>query len=280
MQPLTNRNAMRQLTVDNANLIAERDALQQQAKELHSSLEYAQQIQKALLPHYEQIRRHLPLSFTLYKPKELVGGDFFWFHQINSSNFILVCADCTGHGIPGAFMTMIANSFLNQIVLEDGIHSLSHIVTELDRLVRMTLKQNEHNSLQDGLDLSIIKVNKQTSTFEFCGAKHKAFFIKDGALVELRGDRYGVGGVGNKQFTTTAYSYKENDSLYLSTDGYPDQFGGALDKKYSTKQFVELLLSMHKYEMDQQYKLLKTTHSTWKGDQEQTDDITVIGMRF
>ena len=277
---LIHRTAMKQLQQDNKRLNNRLTILQAQAKELHSSLEYAQQIQKALLPHYEQIRRHLPLSFIFYKPKELVGGDFFWFYQIDSNNFIIVCADCTGHGIPGAFMTMIANSFLNQIVIENGEQNLPKILSELDRLVRMTLKQNDHNSVQDGLDLSIVKIDKRNSTFDFCSAKHKAFFIKANVLVELRGDRCGIGGSGAKHFNMISHRYDENDTLYLLTDGYIDQFGGSFDKKYSTKQFCELITTLCGSEINQQFDAIKSAHDVWKGQGDQTDDITVIGIRF
>ena len=175
---------------------------------------------------------------------------------------------------------MIANSFLNQIVIENGEQDLSKILSELDRLVRMTLKQNDYNSVQDGLDISIVKIDKRNSTFDFCSAKHKAFFIKANTLIELRGDRCGIGGSGTKRYNTTSHSYKENDMLYLLTDGYIDQFGGSLDKKYSTKQFCELITTLCNSEINYQFDVIKNTHNTWKGQGDQTDDITVIGIRF
>jgi len=265
-----------QLELENKN-----QTLESQKQELVSSLNYAHEIQKALLPGEEFIKRYLPLSFFFYKPKDIVGGDFFWFHKINEHTYIIVCADCTGHGIPGAFMTMLGNSFLNQIIVENKTYDLSQILFEMDRLVKTTLKQNRINqSIQDGMDMAIIKINKQNKQLQFAGAKHKSVLFKKDQICELKGNRFGIGGNAEKKFDQITVEYEEDDTLYLYTDGYVDQFGGPDNKKFSTKQFHELLQIIHYKPIIEQYEKIKSTINNWKHGFEQTDDITVIGIKF
>ena len=270
-----------QLSKTKAELENKNKVLEFQKHELVLSLKYAHEIQKVLLPGEEFIKRYLPLSFFFYKPKDIVGGDFFWFHKINEHNYIIGCADCTGHGIPGAFMTMLGNSFLNQIVVENKIYDLSQILFEMDRLVKTTLKQNRINqTIQDGMDMAVIKIDKQNKQLHFAGAKHKSVLFKKDQIHELKGNRFGIGGVGEKTFTQTKIEYEEDDTLYLYTDGYVDQFGGENDKKFTTKQFYELLQAIHYEPILEQYKKIEFAINKWKHGFEQTDDITVIGIKF
>lgn len=250
--------------------------------EITSSMNYAHEIQKALLPREETIKRCLPLSFTLYKPKDIVGGDFFWFHKIEDGHLILICADCTGHGIPGALMTILGNSALHQIIIEKKIYEPVTILNELDKIVTTTLKQknSKYPTIQDGLDLSIVKVNKNIKEIIFAAAKHKSALFLNGKLIELKGDRCSVGGQGDKKFTQQKYNFNEDDSLYLFSDGYIDQFGGPSDKKFSTSRLFELLSEIHVNSIPEQQKTIESKIMEWMGTKEQTDDITLIGIKF
>jgi len=250
--------------------------------EIVSSLNYAHEIQKALLPREESIKRCLPLSFILYKPKDIVGGDFFWFHKIEDDNFILICADCTGHGIPGALMTILGNSALYQIIIERKIYEPSKILNELDKIVTANLKQknNKYKTIQDGLDLAVININKNRKEILFGSAKHKSALFLDGKLIELKGERFSIGGSGEKNFTQQKFNFNEDDALYLFSDGYVDQFGGPKDKKFSTGRLFELLNQIHQNSIQEQQKTIEKEINDWIGSNEQTDDITLIGIKF
>ncbi|HRD40017.1 MAG TPA: SpoIIE family protein phosphatase, partial [Bacteroidia bacterium] len=199
-------------------------------KDIQDSINYAKRIQYAVLPHEETIYRSIPLSFIFYKPKDIVSGDFFWFHELNRDEYILVCADCTGHGVPGAFMTVIGSSLLNQTVIDNKITKPSEILNELDKQINFTLKQQKDtdSSVQDGMDLSLIKVNKAKNQIILTSAKRPVVFVKNNELKEIRGNKYSMGGMrtGDKVFEEIELNYSEGDVLYLYTDGYADQFGG------------------------------------------------------
>jgi serine phosphatase RsbU (regulator of sigma subunit) len=253
-------------------------------QDIISSINYASRIQQALLPSEETIYRSIPLSFILYKPRDIVCGDFFWFHEIDHDNYIIVCADCTGHGVPGALMTIIGTSLLNQVVVDGNITTPTAVLTELDNLITSRLKQEKQRLglVQDSMDLALLKVNKKNKEFVFCSAKRPAIFIHSGVSTELKGNKSTLGGLkeGEKKFEETRINYKEDDVIYLFTDGYTDQFGGESDKKFMIKQFREVLIKIHKLSMNEQKVKLDTTIEAWKKNDSQTDDILVIGIRF
>ncbi|MBK7128609.1 MAG: SpoIIE family protein phosphatase [Crocinitomicaceae bacterium] len=254
-------------------------------KDITDSINYARRIQFAVLPREEVIQRNIPLSFIYYNAKDIVSGDFFWFHEINRNQYIFVCADCTGHGVPGAFMTVIGTSLLNQTVVENKIHQPSKILAEIDRQINTMLKQQYQDydfSVQDGMDLCLIHVDKETNKLTLASAKRPAIFIRNKELNEIKPTKFSIGGMrtGEKIFTETEMTYAEDDVLYLFTDGYTDQFGGEKAKKFSSKKLRELLLRIHKYSMPEQKKELATTIAGWQGNLEQIDDMLVVGIRF
>lgn len=253
-------------------------------KDITDSINYAKRIQHAVLPPEETIFRSIPLSFIFYKPKDIVSGDFFWFHEINSDEYILVCGDCTGHGVPGAFMTVIGSNLLNQTVIDNKIFQPSQILQELDRQINFTLKQEKDTtiSVQDGMDLTLIKVNKAKKELVITSAKRPVVFIRNKELTEIKASKFSLGGMrtGEKIFQEKTIQYQEDDILYLFTDGYPDQFGGEKAKKFSTKRLKELFLKIHRLPVtDQRNKLAEET-SIWQGNLEQIDDILVMGIKF
>lgn len=258
--------------------------LEMQKEDIVASINYAKKIQLAVLPHEEIITRGIPLSFFLYKPRDIVSGDFYWFHEIDRDNYILVCADCTGHGVPGAFMTVIGSNLLTQIVKENKITSPSQILNQLDERINETLKQDHarYSEVQDGMDLSIIRVNKSKREFTYTSAKRTAFFIRNNQITELKGSKFSIGGMrsGTKTFEEIVVQYQDDDLLYMFTDGYIDQFGGPDNKKFMIKRFRELVLQTCKLSMPEQKRKLNDTITSWIGSNEQTDDILVVGIRF
>ncbi len=254
-----------------------------QKHDIVSSINYAQKIQLAVLPMLDNISRNIPQSFILYKPKDIVSGDFYWFYEIDADNYIIVCADCTGHGVPGAFMTVIASNLLNQTVIDNKIYQPEKILTEVDRLMNSTLKQDkEKTGVQDGMDLSLLKVNKISKELIVTSAKRPVVFIRDNQLEELKGSKSSIGGMreGDKKFEEIKINYKENDQFYFFTDGYHDQFGGEKGKKFSTKRLKEILFETYTLPIAEQKKKLDAVITKWKGNLEQVDDILVIGIKL
>jgi serine phosphatase RsbU (regulator of sigma subunit) len=249
-----------------------------------ASIAYAKKIQQALLPNAEMIARAIPLSFIYYRPRDIVSGDFFWFHEIDRDNYIIIVADCTGHGVPGAFMTAISSSVINQLVIENKILEPSKILFELDRRISSMLKQDKDRweNVQDGLDIAILKVNKSKMEFIYSSAKRPAIFIRGKELMEFKGSRLSIGGMRTeeKSFEEIKMNYTEDDMIYLFTDGIVDQFGGEKNKKFTSKRFRELLLSVNRQNTSEQEKNINAAFESWKGNNEQTDDVLMIGIRL
>lgn len=258
--------------------------IEDQRRDILASITYARRIQYSVLPRTELITGAIPNSFIYYKPKDIVSGDFYWFHEPEQGSFIIVCGDCTGHGVPGAMMTVIGSNLLQQIVVGQRIHHTPEILSRLDSLINQTLKQYaEHEHfVQDGMDLSMLKVNRQTTEISFCSARRPGFLLRNGELHELMGDKHALGGMvmGEKTFTETRMKYFPDDVIYLFTDGCTDQFGGDSNKKFSTRRLKETLLNVHRLPMEEQKTQIGQVLETWRGNREQTDDILMLGIGF
>ncbi len=280
----TRKKAEEQLQTQKTMLEKSNQELESKNKDITDSINYAQKIQYAVLPQEEHIYRNIPLSFIYYKPRDIVSGDFFWFHEIDRDNYIIACADCTGHGVPGAMMTVIGSSLLNQIVIENKFSSPSAILTELDNLINSTLKQEKTRvqTVQDGMDIALLKVDKANKHLTFSSAKRPAIFFRNNQMQELKGSKYSLGGLrtGEKEFEEIKMNFQEEDMIYFYTDGVTDLFGGPKGKKFSSKRFKETLHSIHQLSMPEQKTKLDSIISGWKGDLEQVDDILVMGIRF
>jgi serine phosphatase RsbU (regulator of sigma subunit) len=275
--------AEKQIAEQREEIDKSHEELAMQNKDIVASINYASRIQHAMLPTEENILRGVPLSFLLYKPRDIVCGDFYWFHEIDRDNYIMICADCTGHGVPGALMTMIGNSILNQVIVDGKITEPANILTELDKRISETLKQQKQHTdlVQDSMDLALLKVNKKYKEFTFCGAKRPVIYIHNKELTEFKGNKFTLGGLSEvKNFEETKHTYTQDDVIYLFTDGFADQFGGSESKKFMIKQFRELLLKIHVLPMHEQKAALETALASWKQNNEQTDDVLVIGIKF
>ncbi|MBN8702171.1 MAG: SpoIIE family protein phosphatase [Bacteroidetes bacterium] len=258
--------------------------LENKNEDIVSSINYAKRIQYAILPHEESLAKILPLAFILYKPKDIVSGDFYWLHELDRDNYVLACADCTGHGVPGAFMTVIGSNSLSQIVAENKITQPAQILQELDKKITFTLKQDKSRTamVQDGMDLALIKVDKHKKELVYASAKRSAILIRNNQIQEFKGSKLSLGGMqsGDKHFEEVKIKLEEDDMVYLFTDGYIDQFGGPSNKKFMIKQFRDLLLSIHHLSLQEQRSKLDNAIEQWKGPGLQTDDMLVIGIRF
>jgi serine phosphatase RsbU (regulator of sigma subunit) len=278
------RRFVRDLKNSNAEIEKQKQTLEIQKEEIVSSISYAGRIQNAILPEGGVIRRAIPDSFILYMPRNIVSGDFYWFHEINAEEYILVCGDCTGHGVPGAFMTVVGSNHLAQIAVENRIHSPAKILQELDRKISITLKQNNESDVpvQDGMDASVITVNRKNRSFRFSSAKRPALYFQNGTLREFKGSKLSIGGMrsGDKVFEEMVFEYQPGDMLYLFTDGYIDQFGGPENKKYMIRRLRELLSRINKSAVTDQQKAVESEIRNWIGTNEQTDDILLIGIRL
>lgn len=272
--------AQQKLEVEN-----QKGLLEIKQKEILDSINYAKRIQAAILPDIENLQKHLNDSFILYQPKDIVSGDFYWFAE-KENKLIVAIADCTGHGVPGAFMSMVGNDILTQIVIEKGITKPNLILTHLHDGVKKSLKQDSNTSnTKDGMDIAIVSFDKSNySSIEYAGALRPLWLIKNNSteITEYKADKHSIGGAYSsdaRAFTNHELKLSKGDSFYLSTDGYADQFGGEQGKKMMTKNMKELLIGMQSKKMEEQKEILQNHFQKWKANREQVDDVLVFGVR-
>lgn len=263
--------------IEKTNLIIE-----EKIKDITDSLNYAKLIQHAKLPKTEDIYRALPNCFVLFKPKAIVSGDFYFFHE-NTQSVVIAAADCTGHGIPGAFMSMICSEKLNSAVAHSSDNS--EILNRLNKEIKTALHQSDNNeSPRDGMDIALCSVNKENFTVKYAGANRPLWIIRNGqsSVEEIQATKKAIGGFtdDNQHFNNHKIQLQKGDTFYIFTDGYADQFGGDRGKKLMTKNFKEILLGIQDKSMPEQKKHLDGFIEKWKGETEQVDDILVIGIRL
>jgi ligand-binding sensor domain-containing protein/serine phosphatase RsbU (regulator of sigma subunit) len=249
--------------------------------DIRDSINYAKRIQEAILPSKEIKYRIFPDAFVMFKPRDVVSGDFYWFGEKNDKRLI-AAVDCTGHGVPGAFMSMIGNAFLNEIIMERGITAPAKILDELRSMTIKALKQTGvSGQTADGMDISLLCFDDAQQTVEYAGANNPLWMIRNNDLTEIKGDKQPIGyHKGTVQpFSSHTIPYHPGDCFYIFTDGYADQFGGDKGKKFKYKPMQELLLAINSKPMLQQEQVLNATIEEWRGNLEQVDDILVIGVR-
>lgn len=256
-------------------------------REVMDSVTYAKRIQEAVLPSLADIEKCFPQSFVLFKPRNIVSGDFYWY-SLKDNKVIIASVDCTGHGVPGAFMSLIGNTLLNHIVNERGITDPAEILNELNREVSHSLHQTESGSQsRDGMDIALCVFNEPlqspdgTIILQFAGANRPLYYMCNGMLEEVKADKFPIGGLdynNQQKFSTQTIQLSKSSTIYISTDGYADQFGFN-NKKLKTKRFKEIILSIQEKSMEEQKTHLDQFIEQWKGSQEQTDDILVMGIK-
>ncbi len=262
-----------------AQVVAQKEELAEKNKDITDSIQYAKRIQTAILPPEIPFKD----TFVLFKPKDIVSGDFYWLLEMNGKEFI-AAVDCTGHGVPGAFMSIIGHNMLNKVVKEYGINKPSEILQHLDAEVTKTLhQQDETVTIMDGMDMTLIAYQKDKNLIEFAGAYNPIYLIRNGELIETKGDRFSIGRsevFTEKNFTNHEIKVQKGDAIYLFSDGYADQFGGESGKKFKIQPMKELILNIQGKTMEEQRSILESTLEAWRGDIEQIDDILIIGRKF
>lgn len=259
----------------------ELDTLKQN-KELSESIKYASYIQNALLPESGAISRILPDHFLFYKPKDIVSGDFYWIYK-KKDEILIAVADCTGHGVPGAFMSILGISFLNEVVIRDQYSTTGSILNQFREYIMKSLNQTgEENEQKDGIDIALCKINTASRVMEFSGAFNPVYIITESRLIDIQGDKMPIGIAADEERSFSTHNFKLNsgDTVYLFSDGYVDQFGGPDEKKFKYKPFRELLLKISKLPLKKQKDALESTFYKWKGDLPQLDDLLVFGFKI
>ena len=256
--------------------------IEQRNKDITDSITYARRIQEAVTPSLSQLNSCLPDAFMLHIPRDIVSGDFFWIHE-HRNKVILAAVDCTGHGVPGAFMSMIGNILLSTIVNREELLSPGEMLDLLDQKVTRSLcNVNHKGSTHDGMDIALVIVDKDQRELQFAGAFRPLLRCRDGEITETKGNRYSIGGDGKGKngFTTHKLAIEEGDAFYIFSDGFADQFGGDRGKKYMISRFKKVLCESKDEKMPMLGEKLRELHYEWKGDNEQVDDILVIGFRM
>ncbi len=272
-----------------ANLIIEHQKMQveEKQKEIIDSINYARRIQQAVLTGEDVWSKVSKEHFILFKPKDIVSGDFYWAYNMPDGRSVFALADCTGHGVPGGFMSMLGNSFLNEIVVENEIFKADEILNKLRSKIIAALEQKGMTEQKDGMDISLCVWNKQDNTLEFAGANNPLWILRASGpsapaeIIEYKADKMPIGTYLETEipFNSTAISLQKGDIIYLSTDGYADQFGGEKGKKLKYKPFMDLLIRVSKDAMNSQKTALEKAFEDWKKQYEQVDDVSIIGIR-
>ncbi len=262
-------------------LAEQNEEIAEQHKNITDSIHYAQRIQAAILPPAKQIDDVVDDYFILYRPRDIVSGDYYWIARRNDIT-IIVAADCTGHGVPGAFMSMLGIAFLNEIVNKEGVVEPHKILDRLrEQVINQLHQTGEDGESKDGMDVSMYVIDHKKMQLSFAGAYNPLYIIRNNEIIQLKADRMPIGYyIKNTPFSMQKFDLQKGDCLYNSSDGYPDQFGGPDERKFMTKKFKQLLLEIHKKPMDEQKNILDTTIDEWRGEIEQIDDIIVIGIRI
>lgn len=277
-------NQLKQQQIAMAVEQAEKEALlfKEKNKEIRSSIEYAKMLQETILCSPEIIAQEFPEHFILFQPKDIVSGDFYWFHSKKDFDFIAV-ADCTGHGVPGAMVSMVCNNALNKVIIEDDENDTAKILEKISQEVRSVFKKEGAKSeANDGMDIALCAINKERNKLLFSGANRPLVIIRKDEVIDIDADRKSIGGVSydDNTFSKKEVKVETGDVLYLFSDGYIDQFGGESGKKLKSKPFKELLLSIHALSMNTQKEKLAEAFEKWKGNLEQIDDVCVIGVKI
>ena len=268
----------------NEEIEAQRDQIDNKNRKMTDSIIYAQRIQKALLPSEEYLKKLLPRSFVLYIPKDIVSGDFYWVER-KGENILFAAVDCTGHGVPGALMSIISYDIINQAINEHNLTKPSEMLNYIHAGLNLVLLTDEKTSLKEGMDISLCSYNTKTSVLQYAGAFNPLLLVRNNQIFEHKADTQPIVVSSEYQYQETRFSNQEikiekGDVIYIFTDGYTDQFGGTKRKKYLRKNFRKKLLEIHQYPLNEQKRLLNEEFYAWKGKIEQIDDVLVMGIKF
>ncbi len=271
-----------------AEVVRQKEEIERQSEKLEelyqdvtASIRYAKRLQDSILPQDTYINRILPESFVLFKPKDIVSGDFYWFSESEDKIFFS-SVDCTGHGVPGAFMSLIGANALNQAVQKNNSPNL--LLNELNRLSSEAMNKSEEgrDKVRDGMDVAMCSISKDFKTLEYAGANNPLYIVRDGEIIITKADKFAIASFdhGEQHYKNHVFELQKGDLIYVFSDGYADQFGGSKGKKFMYKQFRDTLIEIKDQSMLKQKEILDDKIESWRGDFEQVDDILVIGVRI
>jgi ligand-binding sensor domain-containing protein/serine phosphatase RsbU (regulator of sigma subunit) len=264
-------------------IMLQKEELTLKNKSITDSINYAKRIQTAMLPPYRLFKSVFTSSFVLYMPKDIVSGDFYWINKLGDKIFV-AAVDCTGHGVPGAFMSIIGFELFRKITNIEGLSRPSDILNRLNEDFHVIFKDVDNVVLRDGMDVAFCSIDKKNMILEFAGAFNPLYLIRDNKITEIKGDRFAIGldetNFKDQTFKNHLIPIQQGDIIYIFSDGFADQFGGPDGKKYKYRRFRHLLLNLHRLPMDKQHEILESNVMEWRGQQEQVDDILVIGIKI
>lgn len=276
-----------EITSQRDEIEAQRDSIFEQKNEIEkvheeveASINYAERIQRSILPDEALLKNDLSDHFIFFKPRDIVSGDFYWFKKVRNY-LVITAADCTGHGVPGAFMSMLGVSFLNEIVSKSKFDSSDLILNRLRDKIKNALKQKgEIGENKDGMDMALCVINLETKELQFSGAYNPLYIIRNGEMIQIKADRQPIAVyLAEKPFTLNTHQLEDGDCLYMFSDGFPDQFGGEKERKFMTKRFKQMLVDNHLLPFEEQKNILDKTFTDWKNGYDQMDDVIVIGLK-
>lgn len=260
---------------------SQRAELENKNKSITDSLNYAQRIQEALLPSEDYLKKYFKESFILYKPKDIVSGDFYWIGEKGDKIFI-IAADCTGHGVPGALMSMIGHDLLDKIINGENIDKPGKILDRMNKALGETFssEKNIGTIIRDGMDLGVCSVDRKKKKLEYSGAFFPLYYIRENRLLEIKGDKFTLGMTpAGVNYTNNEMELMDGDMMYMFSDGYVDQFGGEANKKFMYRRFKYLLMTIHHSTVADQRSMLDDSINNWMSGLPQIDDILVIGFK-
>ena len=258
-------------------------------KQITASINYAERIQRSMLPDQKMLKGIFKESFIIYKPKDVVSGDFYWFERINRAGkefMVVAAADCTGHGVPGAIMSMMGNNLLTNIVYYQNYLDPNKILARMDQEIKYELKQGENpEDSKDGMEMALCVIDLDTNELDYAGGGIPLYIMRDGELITYKPDKVMLGGMVGQSEDDNALNVhhiqlQKNDKIYLCSDGFQDQFGGPQDKKFMAKRLRELFKEIHGESMEEQNTMITERFQDWKKDTDQTDDVMVLGFRI
>lgn len=254
------------------------DLLQAKSQDIMDSINYAKGIQKAILPSWNNVKQFIPNSFVFFEPRDIVSGDFYWFKNINEKMGILIAADCTGHGVPGGFMSMVGETALEYIVDSQQVYYPSKILEELHARLSSILRQKKSGNM-DGMDVSVCLIDKEKGTVQYAGAGMSMTIVENHKHQNIKGSTRGVGGVSSfTSVETHTFEFSRKSMFYIYSDGYADQFGGSKGKKLKSPNFRKILEACSRLPLKDQKQFLKIQFDSWKQDEDQVDDVMIIGF--
>lgn len=272
----------KELVVEKERVEKANELLHEKNRDITDSITYAKRIQTAVLPNAEDFYKSLDL-FVLFKPRDIVSGDFYWYYVTENYLYVAV-VDCTGHGVPGAFMSLLGSAYLDQVLIENKEPLPSKILVELDKKIYLALRQaNPDNKIGDGMDMCVCRIDKNKNEIIIASANRPIYYITEGTLQEIKANVYSIGGYfddSEKQYTEISYNIKQGDVFYMFSDGYGDQFGGEKNRRFSTRKMKTIFGEIYGWSTNDQCKQLDTEFENWRGENEQIDDVCVIGIKF